>query len=378
MLNFKIDIFPPFVFIILIFGFEFSAFFNTEFTLWPEMVLYPWLFNHGFIPYKDIGMPYMPFFVWVLSLWTKAFGYGQTSYIFLTWGIILITEILFLIIYKKITSNNKNASFAFFIYAVLLIIFEGNGLWFDLFCAPWILLAYYFLLNKKYLIAGSFLAIGFLIKQTTVWAVVGSLFYLIFSNFSKVKLKYLIYDVCKFLFPIIISICFVVVAFYFQNAFADFYFWTIKMAFGGMQSHKEFIEFPTKRNIILMAIAFWPIIFVLKRKYIKNKVILLSLIYWLATYFFIFPRFGYFHLVSSLSFFAIIASNVLNSKIKKAVYLLPILALLLFILKNKYPFSVRFFSPKTYQKNSALDKFFMKKTLPKKPWIDVFPWYPKK
>lgn len=358
-------------FIFLIFGFELIVFLNTQFTLWPEMVLYPWLHNNGFLLYKDIGNPYFPLLTWILSAWTKIFGYGQESYIVFTWVFIFLSQLLFIFLVTKIFKEKSKVIFSFLIYSILLIVFEGNGLWFDLICTLPLIAVFYFLINKKYLLTGICLGVGLLIKQTVVWVIIGSLFYIIITSGPR-RVKNIFY----LLLPIIIFLGFLGIIFYLQGIFSDFFFWTIKMAFGGMQSAPWFVELPTRRNLIIIALAFWPL--ALSYKYIfQKKEVKLGVIFFFSTAIFAFPRFGYFHLVAALPFFAIVAAYVLGNIHFRTLYFVIIFILLLNFVKLNSPFSVRFFSSSTYQKNSALDKYFIKNKLPDKPWIDSFSWYPK-
>src|SRR4030042_6988804 len=74
---------------------------NTRFTLWPEMVVYPYLVNNGFLLYRDIINPYPPFLTYFLTIFSKNVGYNPFSYQIFTWGIILLTDIVIYILSKK-------------------------------------------------------------------------------------------------------------------------------------------------------------------------------------------------------------------------------------------------------------------------------------
>jgi hypothetical protein len=338
------------------------------------MVLYPWLHNNGFLLYRDIGNPYFPLLTWVLSFWTKLFGYKPESYMAFTWGFIFISELLFIFITLKILKDKSKVLFAFFAYAALLIIFEGNGLWFDLICSLPLLLAFYFLINKKYIFVGICLGISLIIKQTTIWVILGSIFYVFIQRQgqqSGVK------KIITMLIPIGIVLGIVTVFFYQQGTFPDFFYWTIKLAFGGMQSMPGFVELPTRRNLIVIALTFWPLLLSFKDIY-RKKEICLAAIFCVSTAIFAFPRFGYFHLVTSLPFLAIVTAYMLKTKLTKVIYIITLAILIVNFVKINSSFSIRFFSTKTFQKNSALDKYFIKNKLPDKPWIDNFSWYPKK
>ena len=44
---------------------------NTKLTLWPEMVVYPYLLNKDFILYKDIINPYQPVLSYFLAFFSN-------------------------------------------------------------------------------------------------------------------------------------------------------------------------------------------------------------------------------------------------------------------------------------------------------------------
>lgn len=352
-------------FVIIIFLIELLIFNTTQFTLWPEMVMYPWLANHGFLLYRDIVNPYFPLLTWILTGVTKIFGYDTRVFIYFTWGYVFITQLFFIFLVQKLYKNLKLTLLAFLLYAVTLLTFEGNSLWFDLICSLPLLLSFYFLHQRKYLLAGLFLGVGFLIKQTVIWVIILNIFYL----------RKTIKNTAQVVLPIFLLLLIISLYFFQQQIFADFYYWGIKMAFGGMQAHAEFLEWPTRRNLLIMAAVFSPLI-IYSGEIIKDRVLKLTSLFFIATFLFVIPRFGYFHLAAALPFFAIIAAKImLRKKIARTVYLFFVIILMVTMVLKRHPFSVRFFSAPTVQKGSSLEKYFMKKTLPKKPWKDAFPWY---
>src|SRR5216684_3579309 len=86
--------------------------FFTRFTLWPEMVVYPYLLNHGFLLYRDIINPYPPLLAYKLSFFASLFGYQPAPYQILTWLIILITDVAIFLAVAKVTKNSKIALLA--------------------------------------------------------------------------------------------------------------------------------------------------------------------------------------------------------------------------------------------------------------------------
>ena len=382
--------------LILILLVEFFISSHVQFTLWPEMVLYPWLHNNGFHLYRDIINPYFPMLTWILGGVTKIFGYDLKVFIYFTWGYILLTQIIFVAMTQKLFYSKKITIMAFLLYAALLTIFEGNSLWFDLFCTLPLLGAYYYLAKKenrqKYLIAGIFLGLGVLIKQTVIWTIIFLIIYqLILRLLKTLNTKKLIINTLSLISPIALMVIGTGLILYFQGIFKDFVFWSIKLPFGSLQKTSGFVEWPTRRNIFVMLFSFWPVIFFLP-KIVKDNRLILALVFFLATFLFAFPRFGYFHLVVAAMFFSIIAGKFLIERSKfSMIYGAIILVLVSMTIKRSMPFSVRFFNKDTYmlaqkiEQQTKGDKFFVQNApqqiyfinniIPPRPWAINFPWY---
>lgn len=349
---------------------EFFVFSHTQFTLWPEMVMYPWLFNHGFLLYRDIANPYFPLLTWMLSFMTKFFGYDTGVYVAFTWSFIFASQLFFIYVGTRIFKSKIEIIYAFLIYVLLLLAFEGNGLWFDLICTLPLMVSFYAIIRQKYFLSGLSLAVGILLKQTVIWPIIGVLLYLLLEKRYK--------KMTPIALPILIALIFVCLIFIWQGIFPDFYHWTINLALGGMQKSPEFVQWPTRRNIIIMVFAFG-LPFVYFQKLFKDQIFKLAAIFFVSTFLFAFPRFGYFHLVATLPFFAILSTHIFRYHKKVAVIQLMLTVVITLFLIQKNPnFSVRFFTKSTIQKGSALERYFMHQKLPHKPWIDNFPWYKEK
>src|SRR3989344_731605 len=117
---------------------------NTQFTLWPEMVVYPYLINNDFLLYKDIINPYPPLLIWFLTLFAKIFGYAPLSYQILTWAVILIIDLSIYTITGKLFKKRFYQLVSTLFFVILSIPFGVNGLWFDLVQVPLILWSSYF------------------------------------------------------------------------------------------------------------------------------------------------------------------------------------------------------------------------------------------
>src|SRR3972149_3122375 len=49
---------------------------NLRFTAWPEMLFWPYLILHGWLPYRDIAIVHTPLLVIVLSIFYNFAGVG--------------------------------------------------------------------------------------------------------------------------------------------------------------------------------------------------------------------------------------------------------------------------------------------------------------
>src|SRR3989344_7436482 len=78
---------------------------NTKFTLWPEMVVYPYLINNNFILYKDIINPYPPMLTLLLSVFGKIFGYLPVPYEILSRAVVVLIDISIFTLARKIAKN---------------------------------------------------------------------------------------------------------------------------------------------------------------------------------------------------------------------------------------------------------------------------------
>jgi len=136
-----------FVFLILIFLFYLLILINTQYTVWPEMVLYPYLMSNGFRLYQDIINPYFPLLPFILSGFFTVFGLTITSLKIITWGFTFITYLGVYSLNLKISNSQIKAFLASVIYLCLQFSFGGNGLWFELALTPFLIWSIWFLIS---------------------------------------------------------------------------------------------------------------------------------------------------------------------------------------------------------------------------------------
>src|SRR3989344_6829290 len=191
--------------------------FNLRFEAWPEMLIYPYLLNHGFKLYQDIINPYPPLFTTVLASFFAVVNLSVLNLKIFTWALILVTDLLIFLI-ARCRSGFKSALMALGFFVIFQPLLDGNGLWYDLALTPILLLAFHF--NAPVLLAA-----GFFIKQSVVW-----LFPLMYRQWKQLTLALLSF----FLFFCIL--------FALQGNLSDYLFWPWRFAFTifpFMPGHKD-------------------------------------------------------------------------------------------------------------------------------------------
>ena len=377
---------------------------NTQFTLWPEIVVYPYLINNDFLLYKDIINPYPPLLTWFLAFFTKIFEYVPSTYQILTWAVILIIDLSIYTITKKLFKRRSYQLTSTLFFIILSIPFGVNGLWFDLVQTPLILWALYFFyefLNSKaksslklnFFVSFLFLTIAFFIKQQVFW--VAALF--LISALSKYK-----FDLFKFLknhylsvLPFAVFLIFNFVYFLEHGTLTNFAFWVFYFPALLASKMSGYILLPSIKQIVVVFA-----LFVLFLPTILKKSHVLFLITAAALILFAYPRFDYFHLIPVLSAIAVVFGP--NSEYFKKLKIAPrgfsLIALIFLGLftyryfQNHWQKEVRFFeqdvfenarvidllveeNDKVYLQNAPDQLLSLSGTLPTKPWADDFPWY---
>ena len=266
-----------------------------EFTAWPEMLAWPYLILNGWLPYRDIAIAHSPVLLLVLSLFYKIFGVGIAQLKIFTWILILLNSYLTFYVGNKYW-NKKVGYLSSIFYILLCLVFQGNGLWFDLALVPFALLFYAKLRDKKYFHAGLFFALGVLIKQTFIWFLIPTLYSFLKEGTSFKKYLKFAYG------SLVVLSIFIGLLFTFGIA-DDFYNWAIKFGIFYLPSASGQVLFPTIKSFIFAAL---PFIFV---------ILDLSLLPWiLAGLLGVYPRWELFHFQPALPFLAVIISNTIFSK----------------------------------------------------------------
>lgn len=355
------------------------ASFIINFTAWPEMLTYPKLIINGYNFYGDIIQPYLPLLPYLLALIYKIIGFSILSLRIVTIFFLLTSDILiYLITRKRYSIVPSLITLSSFI--ILSLLFEGNGLWFDLASLPLVLGAFYIIDNKsipknKWL-AGLLLGLAFLIKQTNIIFTIPLLFNV---GFNKGKLTY-------FLAALMSPFLFLAILYTIKGIGGTFFYWGIVYPLFVLPKSVGFSLVPTLKQLLVVFFVFSPLVLIRKS----------SALFWgfVLSLLFAFPRFAYFHLLHATAFFVLLLPQVEFYK-KRFFFLcygIGILFLLITFIKTTNVGQVRFFDAKVLAFNLLLNKAISKSSkvyfynvssnywvfsdlLPIKPWADHFPWY---
>lgn len=266
-----------------------------EFTAWPEMLAWPYLILKGWLPYRDIAIAHSPILLIVLSIFYKIFGVGIGQLKVFTWILILLNTYLTFYVGNKYWSR-KIGFFSAVSYIILCLVFQGNGLWFDLALTPFVLLLYASLRGKRYFLAGLFFALGILTKQTFIWFLIPALYFILKGGLSLKKY-------IKFVYGILIILSVFTALLFAFGISDDFYNWAIKFGIFYLPNASGQVLFPNLKSFIFATAPFMVVLFDL------------SFLPWIiAGLLGVYPRWELFHFQPALPFLAIVISNLIISK----------------------------------------------------------------
>ena len=269
--------------------------FYLRFTAWPEMTLWPYLITKGWFPYKNIAIAHTPLMLIDLSIFYKIFGVGILQLKIFTWILILLFDYLVYQIAKKLWKI-KTAIIALSVFAVWQLFYSGNGLWFDLYMGIFALCSFYFVKQKKWLLAGLVWALAFISKQTAVWFLLPIGFELI--NSKRVVIKK---NTSKLILGILSVISIFILGIWLFGIFPSFWNWAVKFGLLELPGAQGQIQLPALKNLIVSAFPFLIFIPLIWKTGRKNT----SLLFWAAAGALgVYPRFEYFHFQPAIPFLA--------------------------------------------------------------------------
>lgn len=361
--------------------FQFFLLINSMFTVWPEMILYPWLMTKGFVLYTDIINPYFPLLQIISGGFFFIFGSSVVTLKILTYLFILSLDLIMFLSSFRLSKSFVSSIFILITFICLQISFGGNGLWFELAAAPFLLLSIGLIWNrqttKSVLFSAVFLTIAGFIKQNSFLFIIPIIFlFLASKKYSQILI---------FLIPLVISLLGLIGVLQIMGLMGDFIAWAIELPLS-MSKQPGFVLLPSKRQLALIALLLAPVI-----AYMFSKHRISQKIFWILTLLisasFAFPRYEDFHL-QVLVVFSALMMVFLNKKIQ-FIYLSLAVLVVLFNLDKTWNKNDRFvdnptlslanhikdLSGEIYLLNSPELSYFYADKLPLKPWGTIFPWY---
>lgn len=343
---------------------------NLTFTAWPEMLAWPYLMLHGWLPYRDIAIAHNPLLLLDLVIFFKIFGVGILQLKIFTWILISINTYLVYFVAIKFW-NKKTAYLSSIVYLLLSIVFEGNGLWFDLALTPFALLLYLFIREKKYAWAGVIFALGFLTKQTFIY-------FLIPVLLSKINLK-------KFVIGgLPVAIVFAVYLFA-NNLISSYYDWAIKFGILYLPNAVGQVSLPSLKQLVFAISPFLLLLFSTHYSLISFAI---------AGAMGVYPRWELFHFQPALPFVAIAISTFFFGNSKKWFKYLALTFLVIYLsigIKRNLSGATRFFESDVQTVSSEINDYkisslyvinywdnvyALTNTMPAtRPLIPYIPWY---
>ncbi len=364
---------------------------NLKFTAWPEMLLWPYLWLRGLLPYHDFAVVHTPVLIAKLVVFYKLFGVGVLQLRIFTWCLIVITDLLLYWIAGKLW-NKKAAVLSVAIYVFLQLFYDGNGLWFDLMLAPLALITFYLLKKKNYFWTGVFWALMFFTKQTAIWFVIPIVFEISQNAKNKTQSSLGLIFGSSAMFIIFLSVLLIF------RVLPAFYDWAINFGLFVLPSAQGQIQLPDLKNLVAALAPFAVFAPLIANK--KNKS--LNLMLWsVSGVAGAYPRFEFFHFQPGLPFLAIAAGIIFSNRGNKnflaklfmAIYVTGFSILFSGFFIRNYGEGVRFYENDvrdlvSYIKDNTKpgDKIFVMNwwdniyaltdTLPATdPWVPQLAWY---
>lgn len=355
------------------------------------MFAYPYLANHGFSLYRDYVHPYPPLLTLTLAALFKTFGYKVIILKAVSYLLFLASDVIIYLTIKKLGRNAVIALVFTCAYAFLQPFLDGNMLWFDTAITPFVLSAFYFLIQKKFIKGSLFLTIALFIKQTSILFFVVFLLYLFFKKAKR--REYIEFLAIPFVTGMLFLSCLAL-----KTDLNWFINWTLLYPATGWGKVPGYVQMNlTFRQFAILVLLFAPIFVAFKKLKIstlklKDEKLILLLIFLLASLFAIYPRFSFFHFQTAFAFLVITLAYLYKKSIVIRLFLA--LAAVLIIKPRLVDFhsTTRFYSSddislaqKIADDTKPGDKVLLlgvhaqihtlADRLPPKPWGDNFPWY---
>ncbi len=388
--------------LVILLAIHFFILFNLQFTAWPEMSSFPYLFSKGFVLYKDFVNPYPPFLTILLAGVYEIFGYKLIVLKILTWSLILLSDIVIFLIVKKITKSVNFGLVSLTFYILAQPFLDGNMLWFDTALVAPILLATYFAVKyldnslnpvKNLLLSGAFFGIALLTKQTVAVFIVAFVFLIIFIQKS-------FKNSLIFTSPIVVLTLVLVLGLVWTGSLSYFLNWNFVYPSSIWTSFPGYVMMSIARAdlfklFLVLAPSLLLIFFAFKEVW-SNKLYTLLYLFLIAGMVSVYPRFSFFHFQTALAFATIIFGVFIHQIKLPPIYIfIYFLIIFKFIsipsLNLNWHKETRFWSSAEikfaeiitskvgtdsfYLLGSHSTYYVLTGNVPPKPWLDNFGWF---
>jgi len=300
------------IFLAVLLGFHLILLYVLKFTAWPEMLLWPYLMIHGWLPYVNIAIAHTPLMLVKLAIFYKIFGVGIIQLKIFTWVLVLVLDLLVFWVAKKLW-NTKIALVALGSFTLWQVFFDGNGLWFDLFMGTVVFISYLFIQKKKYFWAGIFWALAFISKQTAVFFLFPIGLQMLQTKKDKIRKSW---EFAIGALPVIVLSALILLAFGILPAFIN---WAINFGIFILPKASGQIQLPDLKALTVTVFPFLIFIPLILKTDRKN----INLLVWAAAGALgAYPRFEYFHIQPAVPYLALatgifFSNNFLKDKLIK-------------------------------------------------------------
>jgi hypothetical protein len=316
---------------------------HIMFFPYPELFIYPYLANHGLIPYKQIfdqhfpGLMFFPVNLNNLGMITPQIA--RYWHLFL----IVATQIILFFTAKKFLKSVGLALITCLAFIIFQPYFEGYVLWIETFITPILLLSFYFLMDYKKKInlfwAGLLIGVAILFKQVVLPFTLPVLIYLLIFNKLSKKNFYFLLGLCL---PLIILAVFITRL----NIWKDFIYWTFIYNLTVFSQVGR--KFATLTDIIKITPIFVIPLLLIFYTFIKEKSDKYSLLltFYVGSVLFVYARFDFIHLQPMLPF-ALVGLVLFLSRMSRKILIATICIYLFYSFRLLVPFYKLSFNQKT-------------------------------
>ena len=294
-------------FLLLVLGGHLWLLINLQFTAWPEMLAYPYLWVKGMRMYGDFVHPYTPLLTVVLGGWFSLLGFSIEALQWFSRLLILCSDLVLFVLLKRFTKRVWMAVLGVGFYAIMMSVLDGNMVWFDNVVVLPLLGGGYFLIRwmdekeRKWLVlTGLALGLAILVKQTAgLFGLVPFMSVLFFEKKGRVG-----GSLGALAFPVVFLVGAVVVFVLAGGEWGSFWDWVIYYPFVLWTKFPGYVNFNLQRGewfkLLILGL---PILLGLSARSLwREKKFWIVMAFVGVGAIAVYPRWSFFHLQPALPF----------------------------------------------------------------------------